>query len=75
MLSKAAVEFSALLEREIELGFLLGRGKAVPEGHSDVDPLRSRQVQELRQGVPQDMSDPPTAKWATQGSRCGERRR
>ena len=32
MFRKAAVEFSALLEREIELGVLFGRGKAVPEG-------------------------------------------
>ena len=69
MFSKAAIEFSALLGCEIELGLLFSRGEAVPEGHSDVDPLRRREFQELRQGLPQ--PDPPMPSWATQDlSRC-----
>ena len=60
--SKAAVEFPALFVREIELGLLFSRGEAVPQGHSDVDPLRCREFQELRQGE----SDPPTPSWARQ---------
>jgi hypothetical protein len=50
---KAAVEFSALLGREIELGFLLGWLKAAPQGHGEFDPFGGGEVQELRQGVSQ----------------------
>jgi len=61
--SKPTVELRALLRREIEFGLLLSRCKAVPQGHSEVNPLRRWEFQELRQGVCQRAPDPPTPGW------------